>query len=215
MYSDETGTYSGVTARSVDEGDSGMENTRRRRHAAALLPAALGLVAAAALSGCGSRVDDGPKVDWASDVCGSVRDVGSKLTVPTADRKDPRKYRAEVVTFLDALGRQLGALDQKMGKDGAPPVEGGDAAYKKALKNLRLARGSLAGTTAELKKAEVTDKKSLKAALKKAGEGMDRAGSYQGPAHDLRADPELRQAFDKAPTCADLPGAGKPTPSVG
>jgi hypothetical protein len=192
-----------------------MRNTRRKRHATAFLSATLGVAVVALMSGCSSRVDDGPQVDWASDVCDSVQDVGSKLTVPTADRKDAKKYHAEVVTFMDALDHQLGALDKKMRQDGAPPVEGGDAAYKKALKNLRGARSSLADTTVELKRAEVTDEKSLKAALRKAGEGMDEAGAYQGPAHDLRADPALKQAFDKAPDCANLPGVGSSAPSAG
>ncbi|WP_371530660.1 hypothetical protein OG302_36355 [Streptomyces sp. NBC_01283] len=192
-----------------------MEITRRKRHTAALMSAALGVAVAAVVSGCSSRVDEDPKVDWASDVCDSVRDVGSKLTVPTADSRDAKKYHAEVVTFMDALGRQLGALDAKMRQEGAPPVEGGDAAYKTALANLRNARSSLAGTTAELKKAKVTDEKSLKAALKKAGKGMDQASAYQGPAHDFRADPALKQAFEKAPQCANLPGAGGSAPSAG
>ncbi|WP_409061859.1 hypothetical protein [Streptomyces sp. SYP-A7185] len=192
-----------------------MRNTRRKRHAAALLSTVLGVAVAAALSGCSSRVDDGPQVDWASDVCDSVQDVGSQLALPAADRKHPKKYHAQVVTFLDALDRQLGALDKKMRQDGAPPVEGGDGAYKKALKNLREARSSLAATTTELKQAKVTDEKSLKAALKKAGDGMREAGGYQGPAHDLRTDPTLKQAFDKAPECAKLPGAGQSAPPAG
>lgn len=192
-----------------------MRNTRRKRHAAGLLSAALGVAVAATVSGCSSRVDDGPRVDWASDVCDSVQDVGSKLKLPAADHKDAKKYHAEVVTFMEALDRQLGALDKKMRQDGAPPVDGGDIAYKKALKNLRGARSSLAGTTSELKKAKVTDEKSLKAALKKAGEGMDKAGGYQGPAHDFRTDPTLKQAFDKAPECENLPGVGASAPSAG
>ncbi|MDG4865968.1 hypothetical protein P8605_48235 [Streptomyces sp. T-3] len=193
-----------------------MNSIRRKRHTAALLPAALAVaVATAALSACSSRVDDGPQVDWASGVCDSVQDVGSKLTLPASDQKDAKKYHSEVVTFLDELDRQLGALDKKLRQDGAPPVEGGDAAYKKALANLRDARSGLAGTTAELKAAEVTDEKSLKSALKKAGAGMKKAGAYQGPAHDFRADPALRQAFDKAPECANLPGAGASAPSAG
>lgn len=192
-----------------------MRDTRRKRHAAALLSATLAVAVAVTMSGCSSRVDDGPQVDWASDVCDSVQDVGSKLTLPAADHKHPKKYHAEVVGFMDALGRQLGALEKKMRQDGAPPVEGGDAAYKKALKNLRGARSSLAGTTAELRKTEVTDEKSLKAALKKAGEGMDQAGGYQGPAHDFRADPALKQAFDKAPACENLPGTGPSAPPAG
>ncbi|MEV8314682.1 hypothetical protein AB0Q95_10965 [Streptomyces sp. NPDC059900] len=192
-----------------------MRNTRRKRRTTALLSAALGVAVAATISGCSSRVDDGPQVDWASDVCDSVQDVGSELTLPAADRKDAKKYHAEVVTFMEALDRQLGALDKKMRQDGAPPVDGGDAAYKKALKNLRGARTSLAGTTSQLKKAKVTDEKSLKAALKKAGEGMDKAGGYQGPAHDFQADPTLKQAFDKAPECENLPGVGPSAPSAG
>lgn len=192
-----------------------MRNTRRRRHSAALLSAALAVAVAATVVGCSSRVDDGPQVDWASDVCDSVQDVGSQLKLPVADQKDAKKYHAEVVTFMEALDRQLGALDKKMRQDGAPPVDGGAAAYKKALKNLRGARGSLADTTSELKKAKVTDERTLKAALKKAGEGMGKAGGYQGPAHDFRADPALKQAFDKAPECENLPGVGPSAPSAG
>ncbi|MEV2254388.1 hypothetical protein AB0I94_28030 [Streptomyces sp. NPDC050147] len=160
------------------------------------------------ITGCSSHVDDGPKVDWASGVCDSVQDVGSQLTLPTADQKDAKKYYSEVVTFLDALGSQLGALDKKVRRDGAPPVDGGTAAYKKALANLGDARSSLADTTAKLKDAKVVDEKSLKAALQKAGAGMDKVTAYQGPAHDFRADPALRKAFDEAPECANLPGAG-------
>lgn len=192
-----------------------MRNTRRRRHSAAHLSAALGVAVAVTVSGCSSRVDDGPQVDWASDVCDSVQDVGSELKLPAADQKDAKKYHAEVVTFMETLDRQLGSLDKKMRQDGAPPVDGGDVAYKKALKNLRGARDSLAGTTSELKKAKVTDGRSLKAALKKAGEGMDEAGGYQGPAHDFRTDPALKQAFDKAPECENLPGVGPSAPSAG
>ncbi|MFH8484729.1 hypothetical protein [Streptomyces longisporoflavus] len=193
-----------------------MKNTRRKRRTAALLSATLGVAVAAVMSGCSSRVDDGPQVDWASDVCDSVRDVGAELTLPTADQKDAKKYHTQVVTFMEALDRQLGALEAKMRQDGAPPVDGGDATYKKALKNLRTARTSLAGTTSQLKKAKVSDEKSLEAALKKAGEGMDKAGGYQGPAHDFRAAPALKQAFDKAPECENLPGtAPSAAPSAG
>ncbi|MEU6994089.1 hypothetical protein ABZ953_25985 [Streptomyces sp. NPDC046465] len=192
-----------------------MKRTRQKRHTAALLSATLGVVAAAVLSGCSSRVDDGPQVDWASDVCDSVQDVGSRLTLPASDHKDAKKYHSEVVTFMGALDRQLGALDGKMRKEGAPPVKGGDAAYKKALANLRAARGKLDGTTAELKKADVTDEKSLKAALKKAADGLERAGAYQGPAQDFRADPALKRAFDKAPECSGLNGAGHSAASAG
>ncbi|MFI7320800.1 hypothetical protein [Streptomyces venezuelae] len=181
---------------------------RRTRHTTALFSASLGVAAAVLLSGCSSRSDDAPQVDWASDVCDSVQDVGSELTLPASDHKDAKKYHSEVVTFMDALGRRLGALDRKMRHEGAPPVDGGDAAYEKALGNLRTARSSLAGTTARLKKADVTDEKSLEAALKRAGEGLRKASAYQGPAHDLRADPALGKAFDKAPECANLPGAG-------
>ncbi|GGV24654.1 hypothetical protein GCM10010277_05060 [Streptomyces longisporoflavus] len=192
-----------------------MKNTRRKRRTTALLSATLGVAVAAVMSGCSSRVDDGPRVDWASDVCDSVQDVGAELKLPAADRKDAKKYHTQVVTFMEALDRQLGALDKKMRQDGAPPVDGGDATYKKALKNLRTARSSLAGTTSQLRKAKVTDEKSLKAALKKAGEGMDKAGGYQGPAHDFRADPALKQAFDKAPECENLPGTAPSAPSAG
>lgn len=189
--------------------------TRRRAAIALLLPASA--AAALTLTACSSEVDDGPQVDWASGVCESIQDIGAKLALPALDGKKPRQSHTRIVTFLDALADQLAVLDGWMTQDGAPPVEGGEATYRKALAHLREARLTLADSLAELRRAKVTDAKSLQVALDKAGAGIDKAGAYHGPAQDLRADRELKKAFDKAPECAGLPGdsADAAAPSAG
>ncbi|MHC0433703.1 hypothetical protein ACX6XY_26560 [Streptomyces sp. O3] len=181
-----------------------------RRHTAA---AALLAAATLAATGCTTaEPEGGPQIDWAGGFCDEVQDLGSELTLPKGENESPKEYRTEVVGFLDALDGQLGVLEKNMENGQAPPVDGGQSAYDKAMKRLREARKTLSGTSEGLKNAEVTDKKSLEKALREAGAGIEKAGAYQGPAQDLRAHPELKRAFDEAPECADvLANGGAPT----
>ncbi|TQK51709.1 hypothetical protein FBY35_2125 [Streptomyces sp. SLBN-118] len=183
---------------------------RTRRRVAIALLLSVAAAAALTLTACSSEVDDGPQVDWASGFCGSVQDAGATLPLPALDGKKPGQSHTQIVTFLDALADQLAILEMKMKQEGAPPVDGGEATFRKALAHLSEASLTLADTLAELRQAKVTDRKSLQAALDKAGAGIDKAGAYQGPAQDFRADPELKKAFEKAPECADLIGNTAP-----
>ncbi|WP_415949628.1 hypothetical protein [Streptomyces sp. KLOTTS4A1] len=186
----------------------------RRQIAAAALLATVTVVA----TGCSTAEPEGaPQLAWAGGFCGEVQNLGSQLQLPKGDGDSPKEYQTEVVGFLDALDGQLGALEKNMENGEAPPVEGGQGAYDKALKRLREARDTLSATNEGLKKAKVTDKKSLEKALREAGDGIEKAGSYQGPAQDLRSHPELKKAFDEAPECAEVlaDGGAQAAPSAG
>ncbi|MEU5432741.1 hypothetical protein AB0G73_05115 [Streptomyces sp. NPDC020719] len=174
----------------------------RRRTAGAAAPAALLAAVCLAVTGCGSSSQPPPEVDWAAGVCRHLTDSGARLAVPTVDRTQPVRAQRQMVTFLTALGDRLGALRTAMGKDGAPPVDGGAAAFGKALARLDRARASVGEAAATLSRAKVTDQKSLNSALDAAGTSLRAVGSYKGPADDLRTDPKLKAAFDENPGCA-------------
>ncbi|MEU4350591.1 hypothetical protein [Streptomyces sp. NPDC023838] len=164
----------------------------------------LALLAAVALpsAACGSSAQPPPEVDWAGGVCAHLTESGTGLAVPTVDQKQPVRAKGQMVTFLTALSERLGALRADMQKDGAPPVDGGAAAFGTALAHLDRARTSVGQAVATLSRAEVTDQKSLKSALDAAGSSLKAVSAYKGPADDLRADPKLRKAFDDNPDCA-------------
>ncbi|MGP9017355.1 hypothetical protein ACT1U9_02965 [Streptomyces sp. BR1] len=169
-----------------------------RRTALGSLVVAVGLMA----TGCGSSSQPPPEVDWAAGVCQHLTDTGARLAVPTVDRTQPVRTQRQMVTFLTALSDRLGALRTAMGKDGAPPVDGGAAALGKALAHLDKARASVGDAAATLSRAKVTDQESLNSALDAAGTSLRAVGAYKGPADDLRADPKLKAAFDESPGCA-------------
>ncbi|OAR23094.1 hypothetical protein A8W25_26625 [Streptomyces sp. ERV7] len=176
------------------------------------LLAAVGLAATA----CGSSAQPPPEVDWAGGVCAHLADSGAGLAVPTVDRTRPVRAKGQLVTFLTALSERLGSLRADMQKDGAPPVDGGAAAFGTALAHLDKARTSVGDAVATLSRARVTDEESLKSALDAAGSSLKEVGAYKGPADDLRADPQLRKAFDDNPDCAQAisaagAGAGQGT----
>jgi hypothetical protein len=186
----------------------------RRRIAAAALLTTVTVMA----TGCTTaEPEGGPQITWAGGFCDEVQNLGSELTLPEGDNESPKDYRTEVVGFLDALDGQLGVLEKNMETGEAPPVEGGQGVYDKALKRLREARESLSITTEGLKDARVTDKKSLEKALREAGAGIKKAGAYEGPAQDLSSHPELKRAFEEAPACADVltSGGAQAAPSAG
>ncbi|GGP57730.1 hypothetical protein [Streptomyces melanogenes] len=169
----------------------------KRAVARLALLAAVGLPAAA----CGSSSQPPPEVDWAGGVCAHLADSGAGLAVPTVDKAQPVRAKGQLVTFLTALSERLGSLRADMQKDGAPPVDGGAAAFGTALAHLDRARTSVGDAVATLSKAQVTDQKSLKSALDAAGSSLKAVSAYKGPADDLRADPKLRKAFDGNPDC--------------
>ncbi|PKV88921.1 hypothetical protein [Streptomyces sp. TLI_146] len=162
------------------------------------LLAAVGLPTAA----CGSSAQPPPEVDWAGGVCAHLADSGAGLAVPTVDQAQPVRAKGQMVSFLTALSERLGALRADMRKDGAPPVDGGAAAFDTALAHLDRARTAVGDAVATLSRAQVTDQKSLKSALDAAGSSLKAVSAYKGPADDLRADPKLRKAFDDNPECA-------------
>lgn len=159
---------------------------------------------AAACGGGGGDGDGGkpaPEVAWAGRVCDGVTAGGAGLSFPQLDPKDEAKSAKAIAGFLDAMNRHLETLETKVQGAGAPPVDGGRAALDSALSNLRGTQEAVQSASARITKAEVTDAKSYKAALRDAGRAMQKVQTYQGPTKDLRANPALAKAFDQANSC--------------
>jgi hypothetical protein len=172
----------------------------------ALTPVAVIAVAAASaalVTGCGSKHSD-PNIAWAGSVCKAISSGGSQITMPTLLAKQPKDTKNNITAFLGNVTSQLSAIDSALKSAGPPPSGDGTAEYQKTQQTLTGIENRLSATRAKLARTPVTTAASLTAALKGFSDDLAAYGQYQGPVADMRADPRLQTAFDKAPECASL-----------
>ncbi|MFC5289394.1 hypothetical protein ACFPM7_20275 [Actinokineospora guangxiensis] len=151
---------------------------------------------------------DDPVVAWAERVCGVVEQGGRSLArFPAVDPNDPAKTKRAMVDYLKAISAELGKLGEGISSAGAPPVDGGDAAVEAALQRIATLRASLADAQEKLSAVPATDPAAFQAALADLGPKLEGLHSAEGPTADLKANPELKEAFSSAPTCRRVEGA--------
>lgn len=173
--------------------------------------AAVGLVVA----GCSAskqapepRPLDSPAVAWAEKVCVSVEAGAAKLsTLPAMDTTDPVSTRDGMVAYLGDLVTALGGLADGIRAAGTPPVPDGTVAVDNALRTLTTTRTGIETAVATLSGTSTADPVALRRAMEDVGTGLAQLGTEEGPTKDLKANPELRDAFSKAPACRRLDGA--------
>ncbi|MFC7303030.1 hypothetical protein ACFQVC_02200 [Streptomyces monticola] len=176
-------------------------------------------LAATALTACGDGTDGpgGPsrqQIAWAEEFCANVGAGGAGLEVPDVRGARPATAQSDIAAFLDALAKRLDALGVKLQSQGAPPVEGGKAAYTEAMADLVETKRALADSQVVLRESTVKDAASLRSALRKSGAGLRGLTSYAGPAQALQRNRELRPAFDEADSCRVIGRAGPSAPDA-
>ncbi|MEO3788299.1 hypothetical protein ABGB12_33650 [Actinocorallia sp. B10E7] len=176
-----------------------------------ILAALLAVAAGGAAAGCSSGGEKeaaaktpllGPEAEWAEKVCTTVAGQGLQLKMPALDASQGAQAKKGIVDFLTQVSAQMQKMDEGLRAAGPPPVDGGQEKVDKALTRLDGARKAVGRATTTLNKAEVTDEKSLQAALGSVAKVMVKYGEYQGPLQDLKvADPKLNIAFLAEPSC--------------
>jgi hypothetical protein len=161
---------------------------------------ALASAAALSVAGCGSEKKDGPEVAWAGKACGVLKQ-DAPLQVPKLDNASVLKSKASMVKLLDGIGDRMRTMEVKLSGLGAPPVDGGEALLSTTMRNLTRTHSTVTTATKQLQQAKVTDKRSLQRAVTQVGRAFGQYNTYQGPEQDLRKNPKLNAAFDKAPAC--------------
>ncbi|SDD92776.1 hypothetical protein [Actinokineospora iranica] len=172
------------------------------------------LVAAAALAGCSSDSPDtvpppeSPAVGWVEKVCQSVDATSAKTTqFPAFDPTDPAKTKEGLLTLFGTLSEGLTQVGDTITGAGAPPVANGSAVVDKALANIDGAKTSLDSVIKKVEAAPTNDPAAFQAALTELGASTDVFEKYsEGPMKDLRENPEINDAFGKAPTCRKVAG---------
>ncbi|MDT3400736.1 hypothetical protein RKE29_29755 [Streptomyces sp. B1866] len=181
------------------------------------MAAGIALVAAAGISmtACSSEKKDPPEYAWADSVCETVVQPSSgKVQLPQVDpKKEPKESQQRVVAFLDGISAELLAQKTRLKQEGAPPVDGGQQSLDEALKNLDGTQAAVKDAADDMRNAKVTDEKSYFTAATGAGQAFAKFSTYKGLTDDLRKNPKLNTAFDKADACKSL-SSDAPAPAT-
>jgi hypothetical protein len=184
----------------------------RRLATVAAAATALGL----ALAGCGdanSGGGGGDAVAWAEKVCKSVEgDLAVLTKTPDVDPSNPQQAKESLVTYLGSFATALDHMASGIRDAGTPPVADGAKAVDTVSSALAEAKTSVESAKTNLEQANVSDPASFQAAFTKVGEDMAKLSSLDDPTKDLKANKELNDAFEQAPTCKKLDGDGTSTP---
>lgn len=149
-----------------------------------------------------------PVIAWAEQVCGVVEKGGKALAqFPPVDPNDPAKTKQAMVDYLQAISDELGVLGDGITAAGEPPVDDGAAAVDAALARIEALRGSLGKAKEKLAAVAATDPVGFQKALAEIGPELEGLNSTEGPTAELKANPELKEAFTVAPTCRRVEGA--------
>lgn len=181
----------------------------RARPLAAALAGLVTLTLAACSSpdigaGSGGDVND-PAVTWAGHVCEVVRAGGVTLSqLPAMDPSAPAKAKDSLVTYLGSLSAALAELADGIQHEGVPPVRDGQATLDRAMSTLDASRSSVDSAKARLAAAAVSDQATFEQAVREASTAFQQLGDTDGPAKDLKDNPELARAFTAATTCRNL-----------
>ena len=164
-------------------------------------------------AGCGSDSGggqvSGQAIAWAEQVCQTVQAGGQRLSqLPQVDPNNPLQARDSLVGYLGVLLESLDAVANGITSAGTPPVANGQSAVTAAMSTLTKTRSAVGDARTKLQQAPA-DPASFQQVLTQVGQGMGSLGNTEGPTKDLRANPELNEAFTQAPTCQKLDTAPK------
>ncbi|CRK57216.1 hypothetical protein [Alloactinosynnema sp. L-07] len=173
--------------------------------------ATLAMCTCATAAACGS--DKGPQANapaiaWSEQVCKAIDAGAAKLSqLPAVDPSNPQAAKDSLVVYLGSLSDALGGVSEGLKTAGTPPVTDGQAALDKAMTTVTTTRSTVDTAKTKLQAAPVTDTVTFQAAISDISKVMSQLTDNEGPAKDLKSNPELATAFASAATCQRVEGA--------
>lgn len=168
------------------------------------------------LAACGDSSKSPEAVDaqsWAERVCQSIEGQAALLAqAPDIDASDPAKAKENLLGYLENLAKSLDTLIHGVKDAGTPKVADGSQVVTKVTNTLQEAKSGVDTAKSNLEKATVTDAASFQAARDKVGADLAKLSDLEDPTKDLKANGELNDAFNKAPTCTKLDQSGPSSP---
>jgi hypothetical protein len=175
----------------------GLSTVRHRWTTSLATGAALSLL----LSGCGGGVS--PQ-DWASNVCGSLEGVQTKMTKAgknvKLDPTDREATRTSVVEFFGVAQTQSKKLASDVEDAGTPDVENGEKDAQRLVDKLEQTATVFGEAQSDLKKADVSTQKSFQKAMTELQAKLQQGSTLSDPTQELKSQ-ELKKALKNNKKC--------------
>ncbi len=149
---------------------------------------------------------------WTGGICeGLLPVVGTLRTPPQIDVTDPAAAQRTYSSYLGEAQAQADQALREVTAAGAPPLAGGEQLAQAVQQQVTDLRNDVTEARAQLDGADPGNPVAIGQAVAAAGNVLGSAGSNVQALGALTSDPELRNAFEQAPSCQELRTAGNPS----
>ncbi|MFD7532365.1 small secreted protein [Streptomyces sp. NPDC059849] len=174
-----------------------------------------GAVLVLTLSGCSSD-DNSDKVnDWAKKVCDQVQpqlqkiaNANAAIQQQTADNSKPADVQKTDSAAFQQISQAYKALGTAVNSAGAPPVDGGEATHKEAVKELNASSAAYGNLQKKVDALETKDQAKFADGLKGIADELDKISTSGDEALKKLQSGEVGTAMAKQKGCQ------KPTAST-
>lgn len=145
-------------------------------------------------------------VEWVNDVCGALLPfIEAASTQPDIDPSDPVATVEATSAFLGDVVASLDEAVAGLKAAGPSPAVGGDKLVSRLTGALKTFRDSFADAKKKIDAIDASDPQQLATDLPEAVAGLAGLEDFPDPTADLKSNPELDRAAQKAPNCQALP----------
>jgi hypothetical protein len=162
----------------------------------------------------GSGAASGDAVAWADKVCQSVEsEIGTLSAGPQIDTSSPEAARDDLTSYLNDFGTALDRLIGGIESAGAPPVANGQQVVDETTAGLEQAKEAIQAARTKLDQVPINDPQAARQAFTEVAQDMQNLGQLDAT-ESMENNPELKDAFDKAPTCQKLDTEASSAPAT-
>ncbi|MFD4230098.1 small secreted protein [Streptomyces sp. NPDC058545] len=178
-----------------------------------------GAVLVLALSGCGDDSSSDDKVnDWAKKVCDQVKpqlqkiaNANAAIQQQTADNSKPADVQETDSAAFQQISQAYKALGAAVESAGAPPVDGGEATQKEAVKELNASSVAYANLQKKVDELNTKDQAKFADGLKGIADELNKISNNGDEALRKLQSGEVGTAMAKQPGCQKPKASVAPT----
>ncbi|MFF3794328.1 small secreted protein [Streptomyces sp. NPDC001981] len=181
-----------------------------------------GAVLVLALSGCSDDSSSDNKVnDWAKKVCDQVKpqlqkiaNANAAIQQQTADNSKPADVQETDSAAFQQISQAYKALGAAVESAGAPPVDGGEATQKEAVKELNASSVAYANLQKKVDELNTKDQAKFADGLKGIADELNKISNNGDEALRKLQSGEVGTAMAKQPGCQKPKASVAPTAPV-
>lgn len=148
---------------------------------------------------------------WTGQICTALLPVVETLrTPPQVDVSDPAAAQQAYTSYLNNAQTRAEQAQQEVAAAGAPPVEGGEEIAQDVQDQVADLREDLTQAQGQLDAVDPANPVDVGQAVAAGGNVLGAVGNNVQAVGAVTTDPALRDAFELAPSCAELRSAGTP-----